>query len=79
MLEGENDAGENIFDDDDMFPLHLQSQIRDPIGNKHQRGPGAQQLMRELHQVLVWITSSQSGGCHTTRLFTSMKLAEGSR
>ena len=22
------------------FPLHLQSQIRDPIGNKHQRGPG---------------------------------------
>ena len=22
------------------FPLHLQSQIRDQIGNKHQRGPG---------------------------------------
>ena len=23
----------------DMFPLHLQSQIRDLIGNRHQRGP----------------------------------------
>ena len=43
--EGENDAGENIFDDDDLdsgavLSIHLQSQIRDPIGNKHQRGPG---------------------------------------
>ena len=24
----------------DMFPLHLQSQIRDPIRNKDQRDPG---------------------------------------
>ena len=24
----------------DMFPLHLQSQIRDPIGSKRQRDPG---------------------------------------
>ena len=42
--EGENDAGENTFDDDDVdsgaVPLHLESQIRDPIGSKHQRGPG---------------------------------------
>ena len=40
--EGENDAGENIFDDDDSgyvpTTLHLQSQIRDPSGNQHQRG-----------------------------------------
>ena len=42
--EGENDAGETflmmMIVTVDMFPLHLQSQIRDPIGKKHQRGPG---------------------------------------
>ena len=40
LEEGENDADENVFDDDldsGQFPLHLQSQIRDPTGNRDLR------------------------------------------
>ena len=51
--EGEHDAGENILGDDSgMFPLHLQSQIRDLIVNRHQRDL-EMWLMRELLQVQV--------------------------